>query len=89
MVTRRQRTRLIRGAQYGVFVLGLVAAAYMAETIRAGIQAVPRGQTEAAVDLASLAGLAYGWVYMKTRRILAPAVTHALVDVTWVFFFRG
>jgi len=39
--------------------------------------------------LATLAGLAYGWVYMKTRRILAPAVTHALVDVTWAFFFRG
>src|SRR5689334_11261476 len=28
--------------------LGLVGAAYMAETIRAGIQAVPRGQMEAA-----------------------------------------
>ncbi len=31
--------------------LGLVGAAYMAETIRAGIQAVPKGQTEAARSL--------------------------------------
>jgi CAAX protease family protein len=39
--------------------------------------------------LATLAGLAYGWVYQRTRRILAPAITHALVDVTWSFFFKG
>ena len=39
--------------------------------------------------LATLAGLAYGWVYMRTRRILAPAITHALVDVTRAFFFKG
>lgn len=32
----------------GVVGLILVAAAYMAETLRAGIQAVPKGQTEAA-----------------------------------------
>ena len=31
--------------------LGIVAAAYMAETIRAGIQAVPKGQIEAARSL--------------------------------------
>ncbi|HKB08570.1 MAG TPA: CPBP family intramembrane glutamic endopeptidase [Candidatus Polarisedimenticolia bacterium] len=39
--------------------------------------------------LATLAGMAYGWVYMRTRRILAPASTHALVDVTRAFFFKG
>ena len=32
----------------GTLGLGLVAGAYMAETIRAGIEAVPRGQMEAA-----------------------------------------
>ena len=31
--------------------LGMVSAAYMAETIRAGIQAVPKGQVEAARSL--------------------------------------
>ena len=39
--------------------------------------------------LASLAGLAYGWVYLRTRRILAPAIAHTLVDVTWSLFFKG
>jgi len=35
----------------GSLALGVVAAAYMAETIRAGVLAVPRGQTEAARSL--------------------------------------
>ena len=39
--------------------------------------------------LATLAGLAYGWVYLRTRRILAPAIAHTLVDVTWSLFFKG
>jgi membrane protease YdiL (CAAX protease family) len=39
--------------------------------------------------LATLAGLAYGWVYHRTRRILAPAIAHTLVDLTWSVFFKG
>jgi membrane protease YdiL (CAAX protease family) len=41
------------------------------------------------VLLATLAGLAYGWVYQATRRITASAVTHALVDWIWVLLLRG
>ncbi|MFC5204869.1 amino acid ABC transporter permease, partial [Streptomyces kaempferi] len=43
----------IPGGTYGkvALALGLVSAAYMAETIRAGIQAVPKGQMEAARSL--------------------------------------
>src|SRR5215207_1128581 len=41
--------------------LGLVAAAYMAETIRAGIQAVPRGQLEAARSL----GMSQTWAMVS------------------------
>ncbi|HEY3216029.1 MAG TPA: CPBP family intramembrane glutamic endopeptidase [Candidatus Eisenbacteria bacterium] len=33
--------------------------------------------------LASLAGLAYGWVWMRTRRITASALTHMAVDLIW------
>jgi uncharacterized protein len=40
------------------------------------------------VVLATLAGFAYGWVYLRTRRITASAVTHALVDWIWVLLFR-
>lgn len=41
------------------------------------------------VLLATLAGLAYGWVYLVTRRITASAITHALVDWIWVLLLRG
>ena len=41
------------------------------------------------VLLATLAGVAYGWVYLATRRITASAVTHALVDWIWVLLLRG
>lgn len=39
--------------------------------------------------LSSLAGVAYGWVYRKTRRIAAAALVHTLVDATWVLFLKG
>ncbi|HYV85856.1 MAG TPA: type II CAAX endopeptidase family protein [Patescibacteria group bacterium] len=39
--------------------------------------------------LATLAGLAYGWTYMRTRRLAAPALTHLLVDLTWSVVFKG
>src|SRR5215217_7354323 len=60
--------------------LGLVAAAYMAETIRAGIQAVPRGQTEAARSL----GMSAGWamisiVLPQAFRIILPPLTNELI----------
>lgn len=60
--------------------LGVVAAAYMAETIRAGIQAVPRGQMEAARSL----GMSYGRAMMsivipQAFRIIIPPLTNELV----------
>lgn len=38
--------------------------------------------------LAALAGVAYGWVYLRTGKITASAVTHALVDGVWVVLLR-
>lgn len=38
--------------------------------------------------LATLAGLAYGRAYAKTRNLMAPALLHTLVDVAWRGFFR-
>ena len=60
--------------------LGLTAAAYMAETIRAGIQAVPRGQVEAARTL----GMTYGrttWsiVLPQAFRIIIPPLTNEII----------
>jgi uncharacterized protein len=38
--------------------------------------------------LATIAGLAYGWVYLRTGKVTASAVTHALVDSVWVILLR-
>ena len=38
--------------------------------------------------VAMLAGLAYGWVYLRTERITASAVTHAAVDWIWILAFQ-
>ena len=60
--------------------LGIVAAAYMAETIRAGIQAVPRGQLEAARSLGMSAGLSTRKIVLpQAFRIITPPLTNELI----------
>jgi polar amino acid transport system permease protein len=60
--------------------LGIVAAAYMAETIRAGIEGVPKGQMEAARSL----GMSYSRAMVSIIipqgfRIIIPPLTNELV----------
>ena len=72
----------IPGGTYGkvALALGLVAAAYMAETIRAGIQAVPRGQMEAARSLGfSPARAMVSIIVPQAFRIILPPLTNELV----------
>jgi polar amino acid transport system permease protein len=60
--------------------IGLVAAAYMAETIRAGIQAVPKGQMEAARSLGmSQTRAMVSIVIPQAFRIIIPPLTNELV----------
>ncbi len=64
----------------GLAALMLVAAAYMAETLRAGIEAVPKGQSEAARSL----GMSPSWtmasvVMPQALRIVVPPLTNELV----------
>jgi membrane protease YdiL (CAAX protease family) len=40
------------------------------------------------VALATLAGVAYGWVYARSGKITASALTHAAVDWIWVLLLR-
>lgn len=64
----------------GAIGLGIVAAAYMAETIRAGIQAVPRGQMEAARSLGMSSGTAMTYIILpQAFRIIIPPLTNELV----------
>ncbi len=72
--------KLLR-AQIGII---LFAAAYIAEAVRGGLQAIPRGQYEAADSL----GLGY---WRKTRLIILPqALTIAIPPLvnTFISFFK-
>lgn len=63
--------------------LGLVGAAYMAETIRAGIQAVPKGQLEAARSLGmSHTRAMVSIVIPQAFRIVLPPLTNELILLT-------
>jgi len=77
----------------GLLALMIVSAAYMAETLRAGIQAVPKGQTEAAQSL----GMSSLWtsvsiVLPQAFRIVIPPLTNEfvlLIKDTSLLFVAG
>lgn len=77
----------------GLIALIIVSAAYIAETIRAGIQAVPKGQVEAARSL----GMRPTWtmvsvVLPQAFRIITPPLTNELVIIikdTSLLFIAG
>ncbi len=63
--------------------LGIVTAAYMSETIRAGIQAVPKGQIEAARSLGMSPGMSMQRIVLpQAFRIVTPPLTNELVLLT-------
>ncbi|MEU5690690.1 amino acid ABC transporter permease [Actinosynnema sp. NPDC020468] len=66
-----------------MLALGIVGAAYMAETIRAGIQAVPKGQIEAARSLGMSQGRTTLTVVIpQAFRIILPPLTNELIMLT-------
>ena len=70
------------GNFYVLVTLGLggVAAAYMSETIRAGVQAVPKGQMEAARTLGMTSGRALISVILpQAFRIIIPPLTNEII----------
>ncbi|SMX68037.1 amino acid ABC transporter membrane protein, PAAT family (TC 3.A.1.3.-) [Brevibacterium aurantiacum] len=63
-----------------MIALGLVSSAYMAETIRAGIQAVPKGQIEAARSLGMSSSRAMVTIVLpQAMRIILPPLTNELI----------
>ena len=63
--------------------LGVVSAAYIAETLRAGIQAVPRGQVEAARSLGmSARSTTVRVVIPQAFKIVLPPLTNEIVLLT-------
>ena len=75
----------VPGGTLGVatLALGMVGGAYMAETIRAGIQAVPKGQMEAARSLGMPQGRAMRSIVIpQAFRIILPPLTNELILLT-------
>jgi polar amino acid transport system permease protein len=63
--------------------LGMVSAAYISETIRAGIQAVPKGQMEAARSMGMPPGMSMRRIVLpQAFRIITPPLTNELVLLT-------
>jgi polar amino acid transport system permease protein len=63
--------------------LGLVSAAYIAETVRAGLQAVPTGQVEAARSLGMSHGRTLATVVIpQAFRIVLPPMTNEFILLT-------
>lgn len=77
----------------GSLALGIVYSAYMAETIRAGIEAVPKGQTEAARSLGMSHTRAMRSIIVpQAFRIVIPPLTNelvALIKDTSLLFVLG
>jgi polar amino acid transport system permease protein len=66
-----------------MIALGIVSSAYMAETIRAGIQAVPRGQVEAARSLGMSPTRAMITIVIpQAFRIVLPPLANELIMLT-------
>ncbi|MGQ0838444.1 amino acid ABC transporter permease [Actinokineospora sp.] len=66
-----------------MIALGIVGSAYMAETIRAGIQAVPKGQVEAARSLGMSPAKAMIWIVIpQAFKIILPPLTNELILLT-------
>lgn len=72
----------IPGGTYGkvALALGLISAAYVAETVRAGIEAVPRGQVDAALALGMTSAQAMRWIILPVAiRMMIPPLTNEFV----------
>ncbi len=68
------------GPGAGIVALTIVTGAYGAEIVRAGIQAVPSGQNEAARSLGMTSGQTMFWVILpQAMRIVIPPMTNEFV----------
>ena len=78
--TRKGAFILTSDGKRGVMTLAFNYGAYMTEIFRAGIQAIPRGQVEAAQSLAMPEGLIMRRVILpQAVRIVIPAVGNEFI----------
>ena len=71
--------------EFAALLLGLVlyTAAFVAEAVRAGIQAVSKGQTEAAMSIGLKSGQVLNLVILpQALRIIIPPLTSQMLNLT-------
>lgn len=72
----------IEGMVAAIIALSICFGAYMGEIVRAGIQAVPKGQMEAAIALGLSRGQAFRHVILpQTVKVILPAVGNEFISM--------
>jgi len=72
----------IQGMVAAVVALSICFGAYMGEIVRAGIQAIPRGQMEAAIAVGLSRGQAFRYVILpQTVKVILPAVGNEFISM--------
>ncbi|NBK25243.1 MAG: amino acid ABC transporter permease, partial [Spirochaetia bacterium] len=72
----------IEGMIAAVVALSICFGAYMGEIVRAGIQAIPRGQMEAAIALGLSRGQAFRYVILpQTIKVVLPAIGNEFISM--------
>ncbi len=66
----------------GILALGIYHGAYMAEVVRAGIEAIPKGQTEAAISQGfGYIGRMYYVILPQSIKIILPPMVNQMVNL--------
>jgi membrane protease YdiL (CAAX protease family) len=86
LVTGVPEEFLFRGLIQNLLVRWVGLAGFVAASVIFGLSHLPDPRYAV---LAAIAGAAYGWVYLRTGKITASGVTHALVDAVWIVFLRA
>jgi polar amino acid transport system permease protein len=74
--------RTVPEAQTVIFALSLFTSAYMSQIVRAGIEGIPRGQTEAALSTGLLPGQAMLYVILpQALRNMIPSFVNQFVSM--------
>ncbi|MFA6844557.1 MAG: amino acid ABC transporter permease [Sphaerochaetaceae bacterium] len=72
----------IEGMVAAVIALSICFGAYMGEIVRAGIQAIPRGQMEAAIALGMSRGQAFRYIILpQTVKVVLPAIGNEFISM--------
>jgi His/Glu/Gln/Arg/opine family amino acid ABC transporter permease subunit len=80
----------ISGLFFGIIGLGVNYSAYMAEVVRAGVQSVEHGQTEAALSLGLSRAQATRFVILpQAFRIMIPPLTNNFITLVQDTTFLG